>query len=186
MNYRGMLKSIFVFITFIISFIFIIIQYQYPAFFYPASPIYFLTIGLLVFFYEMNRRKKFTGWKKKLFIFVIIFNVGLIVYYVIQLLIQYVIFHSLESNITFYYSLLLWILLICSLFDCREETSFLNDILTIVTCVVITLVFYRYEVDPNFRRVLSSSHYVIQYYSSFVFVILTLLIQRGIVRMKKI
>lgn len=186
MNYRGMLKALFVLITFIISFVFIIIQNSYTAFFYPASPIYFLTVGLLVFFYEMNKRKKFMDWKRKLLIFIIILNVGLGVYYIVQLVIQYANFHSLDSNIAFYYSLLLWILLIVSLFDSRGESSLLNDILTIVTCVVITLVFYRYEIDPNFGRILSSYHYVTQYYYSFAFVIMALLIQRGVVRMKKI
>ena len=197
MNPRGILKLLFVLISFLLSSFFIFFSSNLYIFEYPASIFYLFPIGVFVIFLEIGKRRKLKKFWKKIYVGVVAINIGMVVYYVYKVIEMYLKFRIIESNLAFYYSILMMILLISSFFDIKGESDKLNDFLTIITCIMITLVVYRYEVDPNFLHNLlkikdpnnfvlqDSYHYVTQYYPSFIAVLLVLLIQKNILKMKK-
>lgn len=197
MNHRGILKSLFVFITCIVSLIFILFTQKSFSIYYPANIFYLFPLGIMVILYERKRQKTYIGWIKKMYWLVIILNIGILIYYLFQTMIQYMKFATISTNLSFYYLIIIWIFFLSSLFDCQNETSSLHDWLTIIVCIVITLVFYRYWTDANFLHnllkisdqnsmtVQLSYKYVEQYYPLFIFGLLALIIQRNILRIKK-
>lgn len=117
-------------------------------------------------------------------------NIFLIIYYLYYLISEYINCNSININIDFYYLIILNIIFSISIFDLKKDTNKQNDILTIITCIIISLVHYRYFLDPHFLHNLvnldsatvgnTSSHYIYQYYPYFIIMLSTLLIQRKI------
>ena len=116
MNPRGVLKLLFVLIAFLLSSFFIFFSSNLYIFEYPASILYLIPIGIFVTFFEMDKRKKL--WKK-IYVGIITINIGMVVYYCYKVIEMYLKFRIIESDLAFYYSILMLILLISSFFDIK-------------------------------------------------------------------
>lgn len=186
MNLRAGLKLLFLSITFIISSIYIITTYDAIGYHLMLIPIALLIITLKL---KPKQRKPQKIYYISLTIISLI-NLAMVIYYLYYLIHGYIHWNSLEIYPDLYYLILLCITLITSIFDLNKNTNKLNDILTIITCTIITLVFYRYYIEPHFLHNLvklegamvgnTSYHYIHQYYNLFSIMLLVLLIQNKI------
>lgn len=186
MNLRAGLKLLFLIITFIISSIYIIGTYESIIYHILLVP-----MALLIITLKLKPKQRKT--KKVYYICLVItslINIVIVAYYIYYFIYGYLHWNSLEVYPDLYYLNLLWITLIHSIFDLKKETNKLNDILTIIVCTIITLVFYRYYIDPRFLHNLinlhdaivgnTSYHYIHQYYNLFSIMLLILLIHKKI------
>lgn len=186
MNPRALLKLLFLIIAFIISSIYMITTYNSITCHLLLIPIALLIITLKL---KPNQRNP----KKFYYICLAttsLINIALIIYYIYYFIHGYIHWNSLEIYPDLYYLILLWINLIASIFDVKKDTNKLNDILTMIASGIITLVFYRYYIDPHFLHNLvkldgamvgnTSYHYIHQYYNLFSIMLLVLLIQNKI------
>lgn len=189
MNKRASLKLLFLTITFLISSIYIITTYKLLIYHLILIPIALLIITIKL---KPKKSKIYYLW----LIIIILINALLVIYYIYYFIKGYIHWNSLEIYPDLYYIILLWITLISSIFDLKKETNILNDILTIITSIIISLVFYRYYVDSKFLHNLikldnaivgnTSYHFIHQYYNLFSIMLLTLLIQNKINNYEKI
>jgi len=186
MNHRAILKILFLFITFIISCIFLFTKYNIEALRY-----FIFLIPILI---QIILTNKFISKNKKSKLFLIVFIIiSLIDIIIISLpfiytLNEFIRFGSFNLEVEFYYLIIIWITFILSFYDIKKDTNRLNDILTIIVSLIISLVHYRYYIDPKFLHnlinlegaiVLSNSYnYVSQYYLSFFIMYIVLLIQK--------
>lgn len=186
MNPRANLKLLFLIITFIISSIYMITTYDSISYHLLLIP-----IALLIITLKLKPQQKKPSKIYYLFLIIIsLTNMALVIYYIYYFIYGYLHWNSLEIYTDLYYLILLWITLIASTFDLKKDTNKLNDILTIFSCTIITLVFYRYYIDPHFLHNLitldgaivgnTSYHYIHQYYNLFSIMLLVLLIQKKI------
>lgn len=186
MNLRALLKLLFLIITFIISSIYMITTYDSII-----CHLLLIPITLLIITLNLKPQKRKPG---KIYYFCLIItsliNISLIIYYIYYFIHGYLHWNSLEIYPDLYYLILVWISLIATIFDIKKDTNSLNDILTIISCTIITLVFYRYYIDPHFLHNLvkldgtmvgnTSYHYIHQHYNLFSIMLLVLLIQNKI------
>lgn len=186
MNPRALLKLLFLIIAFIISSIYMITTYD-------SITCHLLLIPIALFIITLNLKPKAKKPQKFYYICLAItslINIALIIYYIYYFIQGYLHWNSLEIYPDLYYLILLWITLVTSIFDIKKDTNKLNDILTMTVSVIITLVFYRYYIDPHFLHNLvkldgamvgnTSYHYIHQYYNLFSIMLLVLLIQNKI------
>lgn len=186
MNPRASLKLLLLIITFLMSSIYIYTIAD--TFIYN---IVLIPLTLLIITLNLKPQNK----KPKKFYYIILsivssINIFLIIYYLYYLISEYINCNSININIDFYYLIILNIIFSISIFDLKKDTNKQNDILTIITCIIISLVHYRYFLDPHFLHNLvnldsatvgnTSSHYIYQYYPYFIIMLSTLLIQRKI------
>lgn len=184
MNQRILLKLLFLIITLIISSIYIITTYDSIIYHLLLIP-----ISILIITIKLKPKKT----KKTYYIFLIIIsliNILLLIYYLYYQVNGYIHWNSLEIHTDLYFLILLTITLTTNIFNLNKDTNKLNDILTIITCTIISLVFYRYYIDPKFLHNLikldgaivgnTSYHYIHQYYNLFSIMLLTLIIQNKI------
>lgn len=183
MNPRKALKLLFLLITFIISSIYIITTYDSIIYHLLLIP-----IALLIITIKLKPQKRKPG---KIYYFCLtitsLINLVLIIYYIYYFISGYLHWNSLEIYPNLYYLILLMCTLVANIFNLKKNTNKLNDILTIIACTIITLVFYRYYIDPKFLHNLvklddamvgnTSYHYIHQYYNLFSIMLITLLIQ---------
>ena len=188
MNYRGFIKFIFVFISFISSVIFMFVTNKSFSIHYISTALLFC-FGIIDYILIMFKNKHYDN-KSIYFISVIV--AILFFYHVYNIVHEYISFQSFSFDISWYYLFILVILMIDSLFDIKRESSFLNDVLTIIVCLIISLVHYRYYLEPNFIHNMvklpdmssfgiglqDSYFYVTKYYVWFLYVLIVIFIHK--------
>ena len=191
MNQRAILKLLFLTITLIISNIYIFFTAEAIYFNSPATPLYLIPITFLIIILKQKKKpKKHSRIFHILYYLICSINIILFLYYLYVIIFNYIKWNYIEPNFAFYYLVILHTSFILSLYDLKKDTNKLNDILTIITCLIISIVHYRYYIDPHFLHNLvnledamvgnTSGSYINQYYNCFSIMFLTVLIHKEI------
>lgn len=190
MNKRILLKVLFLLITTIISIFYILFTSNSSI--YLLSTLLFIFISLYIILNNLNKNNSLY----KSLNFLKTLNIIIIIIYIINLIITYTKYNTLELHPENYYFLILWIILLNNIFNLKKESNKLNDILTIIVCTFISLIHYRYYIDPNFLHnmmkldinsiILQNSYnYINQYYILFTIILLILHIHNKILNIKE-
>lgn len=191
MNPRAILKQLFLTITLIISTIYMFITSEAIYFDYSSSPLYLIPITFLIIMLKLKKKKrKHNKIFQVFFILICLLNILLAVHYLYTIITDYIKWNSIQLDFALYYLIILYMSFLLNIFNLKKETNQLNDILTIITCLIISAVHYRYYIDSHFLHNLvnidnamtgsTSYAYINQYYSCFVMMYLTLLIHQAI------
>ena len=190
MNYRGICKLIIIFVALISSIIFMFFTNQYLSISNLSTALLFLFIifdYLLIIF-----RKKHKSFKSIYFISGVV--VIITCYHLYFFIHNYILFNSLEVDASWFYLLILFLLFIDSFMDIKKKSNQLNDILTIIVCLLISFVHYRYYLEPRFIHHLTklpdmssfgiglqdSYMYVTKYYLLFISILFVLFVHKKI------
>lgn len=195
MNGKAFLKNILLFIMFMISIFFILITNKSIGLRGIGTRPLIIPITLSLNFLLLEKRTKQKKLLKISFIFLSILNSTWFLYHIYELISHYIKWNYLELDITYIYLNMITIMFITSLKDTKKETNSLNDILTIITTILLILIHYRYYLDKNLlHNIINNSNdinilqnryiYITQYYPHFIFMYLILFIHKKITNKK--
>ena len=191
MNYRNLLKLLFIFITLFISvfFMFVTNQNLTIEYFYTA----FLFVFILLDYILIIFIKKYNTKKSIYFVTGIILLLG--IFNIYSMVCEYIDTKFVSFDSVWYYLLFLFIMFIDAMIDIKKKTNKLNDVLLMLVCLFISFIHYRYYMDSNFIHNMMklplfsgvsvdlsySYHYVSQYYWLFIIILLVLFVHKKIV-----
>lgn len=183
MNHRIILKNIILLITCIISMFFLIQTSTYTIEF-PVSTLLFIFTTFNIILINLNKNNNLNSSIK----FISILCIFFLILYIINFINRYIELNLITNDSAFFYRYILWITLLTNLFSIKKESNKLNDILTIIVCILISIIHYRYYIDPKFIHNLmnlskdsiilqNGYNYILQYYYTFAIILLILYIQ---------
>jgi len=190
MNHRIILKNIILLITCIISMFFLIQTSTYTIEF-PVSTLLFIFTTFNIILINLNKNNNLNSSIK----FISILCIFFLILYIINFINRYIELNLITNDSAFFYRYILWITLLTNLFSIKKESNKLNDILTIIVCILISIIHYRYYIDPKFIHNLmnlktdslilqNGYNFISQYYYLFSIILLILYIQNLILNIK--
>jgi len=195
MNGKSFIKNILLIIMILISCIFIFTSTPANTLSGIGTRPLFIPLTIALNLLLLNKNKK-TKFKKICLIILTTINSIWLIYHTYELIHYYIKWNYLELDISFIYLITIFTILITSLPDIKKETNKLNDILTIITTLLIILIHYRFYLDQNFLHNLINlnynSHnlqerfdYITQYYFIFIVMYTSLYIHKTIISINK-
>lgn len=195
-NSRALLKNLFLTLMIIISLIFIFITNKIGSQGIGTRPLIIpITIAINILLFQRINQHKNNKIAKIILAILTILNLTWLIYHLYQILQYYLLYHTLELDSTYLYSITIFTIWITSMPDIKEETNNLNDILIIITSIIILAIHYRYYIDKglihntignsdNFDVLQNRYTFITQYYPYFIVMYLTLLLHKNIINLK--
>lgn len=160
MNKRGLIKYILIVISSFISLYFLITS-ELGFGFLPLLLLFILSLTIFMFVYR-NKIKKYKSIYNVILMLMMAFFLTCLGFYLYSTISCYFdISCYVEDTMTpvLIYSMLLFLMLLFNFKDIFNNTNKLNDILTIIICSTIILIYIRYYFDGSFMHKIVKSEY---------------------------
>lgn len=193
MNGKSFIKNILLLIMFLISCVFLLTNPQ--SFFGIGTRPLFIPLTLSLNHLLISKRNSSNKFLKICFVLLTILNSLWFIYHTYELISHYLKWNDMEFDIHYLYLICISITFFTSLPDLKKETNSINDILTIITTILIILIHYRYYLDKNLlHNLIHLSYnatslqnrftYITQYYPTFITMYTFLFLHKKIMQKK--